>query len=150
MKLRTYVGFVADFPTDRGEDDSPAGKELADFVATRLRNGGIDVKGPEEHEGWAWDLTANSDGTRIDTIVGLVDDWTPTPPRQWLITNDSEVGFWNRIFGSKERVDQREAALRQYCEVLHAALIGDRRFSQILWYNKDTFDKPGDEPAASP
>jgi hypothetical protein len=150
MSLRTYVGFVADFPADRGEDDSPAGKELADFVATRLRDDGIDVEGPEEREGWAWDLTATSNGTRIDTIVGLVDDWTSTPPRQWLITNEPTAGFWSRIFGSKTRVDERHQTLRHYCEALHAALIGDRRFSHILWYNKDTFDEPGDEPAASP
>ena len=150
MILRTFVAFVATFPTDRGEDDSPAGKELADFVAAKLRNAGVDVHGPEEREGWAWDITANVNGTPIDTIVGFVDDMDSASPRQWLITNDSRMGLWSRMFGSRDRWNKRESALRRYCETLHATLTSDPRFSHILWYDNETFDKPRDEPSSSP
>lgn len=150
MTLRTYVGFVANFPSDRGQDDSPAGKELADFVAAELKRAGIDLRGPDEREGWAWDITANVNGTLIDTIVGLVDDMESKPPRQWLITNESGLSFWNRMFGSRQLLDQRERSLRQYCETLHHTLTSDPRFSHILWYSKETFDKPGDEAGPSP
>lgn len=150
MTPRTFVAFVADFPTARGGDDSPAGRELAGFVATQLGNFGIDVRGPNEREGWAWDITASLNGTSIATIVGLVDDMDSTPPRQWLITNDFEPSFWNRLLGSSKKRMQREIELRRYCETLHAALSADPRFSQIYWYNKMTFDKPGDKPSAPP
>ena len=150
MPLRTFVAFVAEFPTDRGVDDSPAGRQLARFVSAQLKNAGIDVREPEEHAGWAWDITANVDGTSIDTIVGLVDDMDSIPPRQWLITNDSELSLWSRMFASSGRRHQRELALRRYCEALHAALTADPRFSHLVWYNKETFDRPLDEPGSSP
>lgn len=150
MTPRTIVAFVADFPTDRGEDDSPAARELAGFVVAQLRNAGIDVRGPEELEGWAWGITASLNGTPVNTIVSLVDDMESTPPRQWLITNDSELSLWSRMFGSSGRRHQREISLRRYCETLHAALTADPRFSDILWYNKETFDKTGDQPGLSP
>lgn len=150
MALRTFVAFVANFPSDRSEDNAPAGRELASFVATELRNAGIDVRGPEEREGWAWDISASVNETPINTIVGLVDDMDSSPPRQWLITNDSELSLWNRLFDSRGRRHQREMALRQYCETLDAALKADSRFSHILWYNKDTFDKPDEESGLSP
>ena len=150
MSLKTYVGFVADFPSDRGDDDSPAGKKLADFVASQLKNAGIDVRGPEERDGWAWELTSQIDSTAIDTIVGLVDDMNTIPPRQWLITNDSNLTVWQRLFGTHSFREQCEKAMRRYCETLHRSLAPDPRFSHLLWYNKATFDKPGDEPGDSP
>lgn len=150
MTLRTIVGFVAAFPSDRDADDSPAGRLLAEFVTARLIDAGIQLVGPREREGWAWDVSANVDGITIDTIVGLVDDMDSSPPRQWLITNDATIGFWNRLFASRAKRDQSELSMRRYCEAIHRILVSDDRFSHILWYNKQTFDRPGDEPGATP
>ncbi|SFH94672.1 hypothetical protein [Planctomicrobium piriforme] len=150
MALRTYVGFVAHFPVDISRDDEPPGKELANFVATLLKGAGIRAHGPDEPEGWAWNIFAGIDGITVDTLVGLVDDLDATPPRQWLITNDSDLSIWNRLFGSRDARLEHENALRRYCEILHAAFTADPRFSHIRWYDKKTFDKPDDEPGASP
>lgn len=104
MALRTFVQFVASFPTDRADDDAPAGEELARFVVAQLKSNGFDVRGPEEREGWAWDITSTVDGVVIDTIVGLVDDMESVPPRQWLVTNDA--GIFRFGIGSSGRQPQ--------------------------------------------
>lgn len=150
MTLRTFVGFVAAFPTDRGAGDLPAGQLLADFLAAQLKSAGIETLGPYDREGWAWDISANVDSTPIATIVGLVDDMDSAPPRQWLITNDATVDIWSRLFAFRTKREQTELSIRRYCEAIHAILVSDERFSHILWYHKATFDRPGDKPGPSP
>lgn len=150
MPLRTIVGFVASFPSEREADDAPAGRFLAEFIATQLRTAGFNLIGPNERQGWAWDISATVDGINIDTIIGLVDDLESKPPRQWLITIDHAVGIWNRLFGSRSQRDQREFAMRKFCEIIHKTITSDDRFSHIFWYNKDTCDRPGDSPGTTP
>jgi len=150
MKLRTIVGFVAAFRSERESDDSPAGRSLVEFVATQLGNAGFNLLGSDERQGWAWDISATVDGVTIDTIVGLVDDMESTPPRLWLITSDQRANLWNRLFDSRDKRDRRDLSIRRYCESIHKAMVADDRFSHIVWYNKDTFDKPGDSPGTSP
>lgn len=150
MPVRTIAGFVAAFPSERKADGAPAGRPLAEFIATQLRATGFNVLGPTERQGWAWNISATVDGVRIDTIIGLVDDIESTPPRQWLITNDHAVGIWNRLFGSRAQREQRELAIRRYCETIHKTISSDDRFSHIFWYNQETFDRPDDSPWTMP
>lgn len=148
MSLRTIVGFVADFPTNSNDD--PPGQELAAFVAQRLSDAGFAVDGPRDREGWAWDFYTKEDELEIMSIVGLVDDMDSDPPRQWLVTNDCELGFFKRLFGAKGLAEKREQLLRKFCDKLHQIISADSRFSHIAWYNKETFDKPDDTPGTSP
>jgi hypothetical protein len=41
MSLRSFVSFEADFPTD----SQPPGKEIADFIASSLREEGLECTG---------------------------------------------------------------------------------------------------------
>ena len=150
MTVRTIVGFVAAFPSDREGDGAPAGRLLAEFIATNLRSTGFNLLGPNERQGWAWDMSATKDSITVNTTVGLVDDMESTPPRQWLVTNDYTVSIWNRIFGSRSQHEQRDRSIRRYCEAIQKIMESDGRFSQILWSNKATFDRPGDSPGYSP
>lgn len=149
MSVRTIVGFVADFPVESSEDDPP-GYELADFVVQRLRETGFAASELDDREGWAWDFRTTKDQLDIVSVVGLVDDMDTMPPRQWLITNDCELGFLQRIFGAKDLAEKRERFLRGFCLSLHQIISADSRFSHIMWYDKDTFDKPEDDPGATP
>jgi hypothetical protein len=108
MPLRTIVAFVASFPSEREADDAPAGRFHAEFIATHLRTAGFNLIGPNERQGWAWDISATLYGINLDTIIGLVDDMESKPPRQWLITIDHAVGVWNRLFGSRSQRNQRD------------------------------------------
>jgi hypothetical protein len=84
------------------------------------------------------------------SIVGLVDDFEATPPRQWLVTNDCAIPLARRYFGRAEFEKKRESLLRQVCEALHSAVSSDPRFSSVTWYDARTFDKPGDVPSERP
>ncbi|MCA2949054.1 MAG: hypothetical protein ACK5EU_16735 [Pseudanabaena sp.] len=150
MSVRTIVGFVADFSTEPIGND-PSGKELAAFVAQRLKDAGFAVEAPNNREDWAWDFYTKDDELKIQTIVGLVDDMDSDPPRQWLITNDCcELGFFQRLFGTNHLAEKRKQMLRRICEALHQIISADSRFSHIVWYDEDTFDNPDDQPGASP
>lgn len=149
MSLRSFVGFVAEFPAEH-DDIDPPGKELAAFVAARLRNAGFDVTEPTDREGWAWDFDITHDRLKIISIVGLVDDMNSDPPRQWLITNDCQLGFFSRVFGGQALAHKRDRFLRELCDALHEIISTDTRFSHIAWYNKETFDKESDVSSDSP
>ena len=149
MSVRTYVSFATDFPTELN-GFGPAGRELADFVTRRLREAGFAACDPEDRGGWAWEFFTRCDELEIMSIVGFVDDMDADPPRQWLITNDCELGFFERLFGTNAAADKREQFLRDFCVNLHRILTADSRFTHIAWYKKETFDKPDDQPHASP
>ncbi len=149
MSVRSFVGFVADFPTQHNGLDPP-GKELADLIAHRLADAGFAVDGPGDREGWAWECYTKDDQLEIITIVGFVDDMELDPPRQWLITNYCELGFLRRLFGGKLLEEKRCRFLRRFCEAMHQFITCDDRFSGVVWYNKETFDRPGDQPGATP
>ncbi len=126
---------------------------LGDFLLNSLQRNfelKVSIFSANRTPRWAWDISATVDGIVINTIVGLVDDTEATPPRQRLITNDHIVGIWSRLFGSQAQRDQRELAMRRYCETIHKIMASDDHFSHIFWYNKDTFDRPGDSPGTTP
>ena len=149
MSVKTYVGFVADFPAEPN-GDNPPGQELAAFVAQRLKNAAFAVDDLGDRDGWAWDLCTKDDELEIMSVVGLVDDMDDNPPRQWLITNDCELGLFKRFLGAKGLAEKREQFLRNFCNNLHQIISADARFSHIVWYNKETFDKPDDQPGDTP
>jgi hypothetical protein len=131
MPLRTHVSFKADFPID----GQPAGRELADFISSALHSAEIEHTGPEEREGWAWDIRSRAGKVQVECIVGFVDD----DPRQWLITTSGHLPLLAKLFGGRgEQV--REAALRPFCEAIDRAVKSDTRFSTIRWYTKKDFD----------
>jgi hypothetical protein len=148
VTIKSYVGFVADFPQDYA--DGPPGKELADHIYSILVNAGINTETPEEREGWAWEFDSKRSDMTVHSIVGFVGDIESTPPRQWLITNDCSVPFMKRIFGGSTILRKRDEALRDICMAIHEAIAADERFSHIVWYNPKTFDQPDDIPGNAP
>ncbi len=149
MAVRTFVGFVADFPSDR-KDDIPPGEELANFIQSVLSNSGFHSKKPNNREGWAWEIHTKDGDTEILTIVGLVDDMESDPPRQWLITNDCDISLLKKLFAKKRFMVKREDLLRRFCETIHNTILKDSRFSHVYWYFKKSFDQAGDKPALEP
>jgi hypothetical protein len=70
MSLRSFVSFEADFPTD----GQPPGKELADFIASAIRDKSVGCTGPEEREGWAWQIFWQAGSIQLGSIIGFADD----------------------------------------------------------------------------
>jgi hypothetical protein len=149
MPLHTIVGFVADFPV-REDGVEPAGKELAEFAHALLTKAGFNPSAPQDHEGWAWDMSTRDGELHVTTVIGLVDDMESKPPRQWLITNDCSLPLFKRLFRKAELKAKQESLLRRLCETLQVSMSGDTRFSHITWHDKHTFDRPGDVPSTEP
>lgn len=148
MSLHTFTGFVAEFPVvyDGIHTD---GQELAEFIAIKMRDKGFSTQAPS-NSGDSWDFYTTQDQFEIFTTVGFVGDSKSDPPRQWLITNQRSAGLFQRLFGSKSQTEQHIQFLRSFCESMHQVISEDDRFSNILWYDSATFDKPDDQPADSP
>ena len=130
MALRTFVSFEADFPTG-GE---PPGGELAEFVSAALNDAGLRNDGPDEREGWAWDINHHAPGLTLESIVGLTDD----PPRQWQIHSYAHLPYWKRWSGDART--ERDETLRRWVETIDRAIRADPRFCSIRWYESGTFD----------
>lgn len=146
--LHPLVGFVADFPV-RDDGDEPAGRALANFIRGTFTATGLCVSQPEDN-GWGWKLRVTEGDLVAQTTISLVDDMDSSPPRQWLITNDCSLSFLRRLFGGVELVARRHLLLSRVCNAIHRAMRNDARFSHVLWYRAETFDKPGDVPGDQP
>ncbi len=137
MAVRTFVSFEADdaaFPPD--VEDAPPGRELAKFVSDALRRAGPDHEGPEELEGWAWDMHAQESDVSVACVVGLTDD----PPMQWQIHTYGRIPRLRRWLTS-HAVNQQEEVLARWCEAIDAALKADGRFRSIRWYAPVEFER---------
>ena len=127
---------IVSFKTRFPPEGSPPGRQLADFIVQSLEDASIKPLALSEREGWAWTISAQDGQVRIESIIGYIDDG----PRQWLITNAARVPLLSKIWKGRTTAEQKEAALRQYCEALHRAIKNDPRFHTIRWYAQESFD----------
>ena len=131
MPVRTFVSFEA--PGSK-EGEPPFGRDLADSLAAGLREQGLDVVGPEDHEGWAWSLSRSFEGGGIFALVGLTDD----PPMEWQVHSYGRRDW--KVFG-RMKEEELERELRAWCEALDAFLKGDEQVRSIRWYDQKTFEQ---------
>lgn len=142
------VGFVAAFPDQPPSSGEATGRQLADYIARALSDAGFSPGEPVDVQ-YAWELRPTIDGATVRTLLGHVDDLHADPPRQWLITNTLDIGFFDRVFRPRVAEAKRNA-LRRLSRSLHEALAADARFSVIRWYRPSTFDRPGDIERETP
>ena len=147
---RTIVTFEAPqttFPVAPGTEGEPAGREVAQFVSSALREAGVPHRGPEDRGGWAWQLVSDGEHGSVECIVGLVDD----APRQWQIVTD--VRARRRLLRSS-RAEAEAASARARDQVIAAVndAIGSRPgITSVRWYDQDDFDRDhGETWSASP
>ena len=131
MKYNPVVSFKASFPHEQAEG-SPAGRELAEHLVQILKARGLGVTGPDDHDGYAWDVNWLEGRSGLMAVVQYVGD----DPEEWLIeTHSPSVPFLTR--GRSELARQRVNLVRRFCEALHELLSGDARVGEIRWYSKD-------------
>ena len=131
MALRTLVSFESSAP----KDGEPPGRELAISLVRALTAAGLEVHGPDEHEGWAWALGRTFAGGGIFSLVGLTDD----APMEWQVHSYARRNRPKLLGGIKsERLEQE---LRTWCEALHAVLRNEPSVRSIRWYDQETFDR---------
>jgi hypothetical protein len=130
MGLRTFVSFEASAP----KDGDPAGGELAGAVAAALRERGLEVSGPQEHESWAWAFGSSFDGGDIFSLLALTDD----PPLEWQVHSYARRGRPRLLGGAK--TDVLEARITEWVKSVDAALRALDGVRSIRWYDQSTFD----------
>lgn len=133
---RSFVSFEADrtrFPT-AGE---PPGAEIATWLSEALHAALLRHEGPEEREGWGWELYCHRDKVTIVSIVGLSEDGA----RQWQVHTYAEIPVRRRLFTRRATAREREDALRPWCIAIDQALKRDGAFRTIRWYDPEVFDR---------
>jgi hypothetical protein len=131
MALRTFVSFEASAP----KDEQPPGRQLADSLARGLTEAGLDVYGPDEHEGWAWALGRRLEGGDVFSLVGLTDD----PPMEWQVHSYARRTRPKLLGGI--RTEQLDQDMRAWCEAIHAVLMKVPGIRSVRWYERETFER---------
>jgi hypothetical protein len=130
MGPRTFVSFEA----AASKEGEPPGRELAQAVAAALSRHGVDVHGPDEHEGWAWALETSFDGGDIFCLLGLTDD----PPMEWQLHSYAQRSRSRLLGGAK--VEQLDAQMTNWLLALAAALREIDGVRSIRWYDEAIFN----------
>ena len=131
MKTNPIVSFRSSFSHAKRED-SPAGKELSEYLVHELQTRKLNVTGPDDHDGYAWDINWLEGASGVMAVVQYVGD----DPEEWLIeTASPAVSFWRR--GRAEVARERKELVRRFCEALHDVLVGDTRIQDVRWHSKD-------------
>ncbi len=71
--MRTHVSFQSDFSQDAGPSE-PAGRELAQFIASHLRAAGYTVGNPANLENYAYSFDCGNAKATLTLTVALVGD----------------------------------------------------------------------------
>ena len=131
---RTRVTFSGGFPSERRGPDPP-GFELAEWVASRLRERGFEAGVPSNEDDYAYAFECRAAKERYWVTVGFMDDG----PREWLICFDPRFGLLQRLLGHAGGAAQRDLG-----SALNEALKSTERVTDVRWYTNDEWDGKGE------
>jgi hypothetical protein len=128
MKHRTYVSFEWDTPDD-GELDAggnviaPRGRQVLEYVRSRLRQNSFEVTDVDLHETFGWS---------IDVVVGRVPVWCMIQYAEpWLIITEVPLPLVYWLCGRKPA----EQHSRVYAAI-HEVLTSGQRARTIRWFSQ--------------
>lgn len=137
-EMRTHVTFQADFPKDTGPGE-PAGRELAQHLATLLGGAGLVTEQPQIFEDYAYIFTCRQAKHTFTVFVGLVDDGV----QEWLVYVEPRVDAVGRLLqkvGVGAGRKQDSPALGNVCTILHQCLRADPHVRSVQWYTAEAWD----------
>jgi|GEM_PF-3033679 len=140
--MRTHVTFQADFSKEAGPSE-PAGRDLAQYVASQLGTVGFEAGAPEAHEGYAYTFTCRRAKQTLVVFVGLVDDGV----QEWLVYVEPHVGTttaWLRKVGIGSPRKTDAPLLEELCASIHQCLRDNQRFRSVRWYTTEGWDTDPD------
>lgn len=128
--MKFNVTFRSTLPVDFNKH--PAGEELAEFLASGIREQGLEILLTDNYEDFAWLLEFKDRSSSPWILVGHVDDGV----FEWLAQINSGVNWLGRLFGRSDD-ESRQLVARK----LHAVLSSDSRFSEIRWHEGEFSDE---------
>jgi hypothetical protein len=118
--MRLNVTFQTRLPFDI--DSQPIGEAVAQDIAVKLRERGVEVAEPDNYEDYSW-ILESPNGPYM--LVGYVGDGES----EWLAQVHSSVGKLGQLFGKTDRPECERIAA-----ALHAVLSGDNQTSSVRWH----------------
>jgi hypothetical protein len=136
--MRTHVTFQASFPKDSGSSE-PAGRELAQSLASYLGAAGFSPGPPLPHEGYAYTFTCHRERQALAVVVALVDDGV----LEWLVYAEPQSGAVTRLLQKARILSSKPSEspqLQELCAAIHTYLRGDEQFQSVRWYTTEGWD----------
>lgn len=136
--MRTHVTFQAGVPKDAGPSE-PAGRELAQDLASNLAAAGFAPGPPQPHEGYAYTFACQRDKQTFTVFVGLVDDGV----LEWLVYAEPFTGGVTRLLqkvGVSKAKPQESPQLHTLCTAIHQYLRENQRIQSVRWYTTEGWD----------
>lgn len=124
--MRFNVTFRCSLPIDL--EKHPAGEELADYLAAKFQECGLNIHVKDNYDDFAWWLEFADQSPAPWLLVGYVDD----DDYQWLVQLHSGVSWLGRLFGRSDDKLREEVA-----EKLHDIVSKDSNFSTVRWHEGD-------------
>jgi len=140
--MRTHVTFQADFSKD-ASPTQPAGRDLAQYLASQVEAAGFPTSTPKAHEGYAYTFACRRAQHTFVVFVGLVDDGV----QEWLVFAEPKMGGitrWLRKVGIGRSRNPESPALHELCTTIHQSLHVDPRFRAVRWYTAEGWDTSPD------
>lgn len=136
--MRTHVTFQADFSKD-GSPTEPAGRDLAQYLASQVGTAGFAADAPKAHEGYAYTFACWRAKDTFVVFVGLVDDGV----QEWLVFAEPKIGVvtrWLRKVGVGRSHSPESPQLHELCTTIHQCLHDSHRFRTVRWYTTESWD----------
>lgn len=136
--MRTHVTFQADFSKDVGPSE-PAGRDLAQSLASYLAAAGFAPGQPRPHEGYAYTFACQREKQAFTVFVGLVDDGE----LEWLVFVEPYSGGVARLLqkvGVSHAKNADSPQLHSLCTAIQQYLRENQRFRSVRWYTTEGWD----------
>ena len=132
--MKFNVTFRSTFPVNF--DTQNIGKELAEFLAQKLRESGLEITRVDNHDDFAWGIETGQRGNGPFILLGYLEDGD----MEWLASIETSVGFFGRLLGKSDLKEREELA-----KGLDKVLRGDQRFQKIRWHEGEQGMSPSSE-----
>lgn len=119
-------------PEDISELTEPPGKDVAVWLAARLRALDSEVVAAPEPEDFGWYITFSTEGVLYQAVIGPVGD------EFWYVVVERVVGFLPSILGFRRKHKTPQGLL-----FVHKALKDAEETSQLQWHSWKSFSRGG-------
>ena len=140
--MHTHVTFQADFSKDASPTE-PAGRDLAQYLASQLAAAGFAAGVPKVHEGYAYTFDCWRAKQTFVVFVGLVDDGV----QEWLVFVEPKIGGvtrWLRKVGVRRSWNPESPLLHDLCTTIHQCLHNSQGVRSVRWYTTERWDTDPD------
>ena len=127
MSVRDLVTFRAEFPEDAQWDEAdhllvPGGRAIADYLRTRLEQRDFSCTDLIQHEDYGWGFDVAHSDLKVTCLL--------QGGTEWFLLLKLKVPLLSRLLRANEL-----EAFEEIQDRIQQVLMGDKRFSHVLWSN---------------